>query len=164
MKINEEIFLYADPHFGHKKIIEYENRQFENIKVMDDCLIQKWNEIIKPHNKVLILGDFSFHVAENTKKIIETLNGEKMLIMGNHDLRKSNKAWLKLGFDTVSRYPIIYQNIIFSHEPYESPSPYLNIHAHLHSNKLLSNRHHCVSYEHYNYPVPLKTILNKMGR
>ena len=43
----------------------------------------KWNTISK-HDIVYILGDVSFVSSDDTKKILEKLNG-KHLIIGNHD-------------------------------------------------------------------------------
>lgn len=44
-----------------------------------------WNETIDKKDVVYILGDFSFKSPDDTKKLLEKLNGKKFLILGNHD-------------------------------------------------------------------------------
>lgn len=53
-------FFIADTHFGHKNIIEYENRPFENTEDMDSKIIESWNKTVKVKDKIFILGDFAF--------------------------------------------------------------------------------------------------------
>lgn len=61
------IFVTSDLHFGHKNIIQYENRPFKNIEEMDRKLIKNWNEIISENDTTYILGDFSWYKGEKTK-------------------------------------------------------------------------------------------------
>lgn len=130
------VFLIADLHFGHKNVIEYENRPFENLEDMDKGMIWLWNNTVKKEDKIFVLGDFSFYAKEKTKEIISKLNGRKVLIMGNHDRARSAQWWKDAGFDDVYEYPIIYKDFfILSHEPLymNRNMPYVNIHGHLHS-------------------------------
>jgi calcineurin-like phosphoesterase family protein len=160
------IYIYADPHFGHKKIIEYENRPFTNVEEMDETIIERHNKIIQKHEKVIIAGDFSFYVTEKTKKILNRLNGYKILIIGNHDRQKSYRAWYEYGFNEVYKYPLVYQdNIIISHEPVFFNGNYINIHGHTHSTKNEFtdnwNKHICVSLEKLNYyPIEIEGLLS----
>ena len=36
-------YYIADTHFGHKNVIEFDKRPFENIAEMDRALITNWN-------------------------------------------------------------------------------------------------------------------------
>ena len=36
----KKVFFIADTHFGHKEIIGFENRPFENMEEMNEILIQ----------------------------------------------------------------------------------------------------------------------------
>lgn len=96
------IYTLSDNHFFHKKIIEYENRPFKNINEMNDYMIYKWNSIVKQDDNVLYVGDFSFANKEKTKNILKSLNGEKILIKGNHD--GTVKRNLDIGFADVFPY------------------------------------------------------------
>jgi hypothetical protein len=78
--------------------------------------------------------------------------------MGNHDLNKSSKYYISCGFSEVYAYPIIFNNIIFSHQPIFAPYMF-NVHAHLHNNKIDSNWHYCISLENTNYsPIKLADL------
>ncbi len=55
------------------------------IELMDMWLIDLWNSQVSKRDTVYILGDFSFHNAEENKKLLSKLNGKKFLILGNHD-------------------------------------------------------------------------------
>lgn len=86
------IFFTADHHFGHTNILKYEdaNRRnahggrFSSIEKMDEYLIAQWNTTIAPGDLVYCLGDFSYKQS-TMEAIVPRLNGEKILIVGNHD-------------------------------------------------------------------------------
>ena len=100
------VYFIADTHFGHKNIIEYENRPFGNVEEMDKVLIKNWNNTVSKADTVFMLGDFSFYGKEKTMNICQSLNGKKILVMGNHDKHTPN--WYReCGFEEVSRFPLI---------------------------------------------------------
>lgn len=153
----------SDPHFGHDKILKYEERPFKNIEEMDKVMIDNWNGVVGKYDKVFVLGDVSFHHKERTTEIIKSLKGHKILIKGNHD-KQSNQYWLDCGFQEVSKYPIILinQGIVLSHQPVENDIGILkNYHGHVHSNienyeKLNPSKFKCVSVELIKYtPIQL---------
>lgn len=94
-KITEpNIFLTADHHFGHRNIIKYEKRPFENVKQMDEVLINNWNSVISKDDIVIHLGDFALASTKYTNRYLEQLNGCKILVYGNHDRkRQQTKGW-----------------------------------------------------------------------
>lgn len=53
---------------------------------MDRVLINNWNSLIKPEDKVYHLGDVSFI----SDKYVDKLNGQITLICGNHDKKRFN--------------------------------------------------------------------------
>ena len=78
----------------------------ETIRRHDDTIIEKWNAVVSPNDTIYHLGDFGFGSPEQLEKIASQLNGQKFLILGNHDkkgngLRKEAKAiekyfgWIK---------------------------------------------------------------------
>ena len=79
-------FYIADNHFGHTNIIKHDNRPFENASIMDEIMIDRWNKAVGKSDTVYILGDFSWHNDEDTVKILDRLVGNKVLIIGNHDV------------------------------------------------------------------------------
>jgi len=150
-------FLIADLHYGHKNIIDYESRPFENTHEMDKILTENWNKTIGKNDKVYVLGDFSFSNATIIKSILEKLNGYKILVMGNHDRGHSVSWWLGAGFNEVSENPIIVDDFyMLSHEPLyiNKNMPYANIFGHVHGSPLYqdySSNSFCVSVERINY-------------
>ena len=162
-------YVIADLHFGHSAIIEYESRPFENAQAMDNELIQRWNKTVSKDDKVIVLGDVSFYGAEETKAIIQKLNGYKILVMGNHDTHHPVSWWLDVGFDQVSQYPIIVDEFyILSHEPmYTNRNmPYGNIFGHVHGRPEyvdVSSQTFCVSVERIDYtPIAMEEIKARM--
>lgn len=158
----QKIFMISDHHFGHKHIIDFESRPFENVDEMSVTMIERWNSVVGKHDKVFHLGDFSFLNREKTKEIIGKLNGKKFLIMGNHDRGRSKSWWLDVGFDEVSEYPIVFGGFYFlSHEPMymNKNMPYVNIHGHIHGQKYEGLQYFNVSVEHWDYtPISFEYI------
>jgi len=158
----QSIFVISDMHFGHKNIMLYENRPFNNVEEMDNAIIQNWNKAVGKKDKVFVLGDASFYNKERTTQIIENLNGYKTLILGNHDEEHSLTWWRETGFEEVYRYPIIFEKFyILSHEPlYLSRNmPYANIHGHIHHLKYNDKQFFNVSVECIDYtPVNFEQI------
>jgi calcineurin-like phosphoesterase family protein len=80
------VFFTADTHFGHANIIRYCNRPFASVQEMDEVLIQRWNEVVKPDDTVWHLGDFAaWYNGVDARSYFNRLNGRKNLIWGNHD-------------------------------------------------------------------------------
>lgn len=52
---------------------------------MNESLIIKHNEVVKPDDHVYMLGDFAFAVPKNIVEVLEQMNGKKYFIFGNHD-------------------------------------------------------------------------------
>jgi calcineurin-like phosphoesterase family protein len=77
------IWFTSDQHYGHDKIIEYCDRPFKNVDEMNEELIKRYNDLVKPDDLVYHLGDFAFD--NNPGKFFHRLNGDKILILGNHD-------------------------------------------------------------------------------
>lgn len=127
-------WVVSDHHFGHANVIKYCNRPFACADDMDRQMILNHNQLVKKQDKVFILGDFSFHGAQTTARIVEQLNGYKVLILGNHDRRRSYSRWLNMGFNEVYKYPILYNSaILLSHKPIRKIKGLYNIHGHLHN-------------------------------
>ena len=92
----QKVFFISDHHFGHKLIIDFETRPFENVEVMNASMIESWNSVVGKNDKVFHLGDFSFLNREKTAQIVAQLHGYKHLILGNHDRGRSRAGGLML--------------------------------------------------------------------
>lgn len=96
-----QMWWTSDQHFGHANIIRYCNRPFASVEEMDRELIRRWNTVVKPNDTTMVVGDFSFHKETQTAEILAQLHGEKVLVLGNHDRRKSHTYWYRVGFSEV---------------------------------------------------------------
>ena len=112
-------YYIADPHWGHKNIIRYDNRPFSSVFENDTTLVDNWNKAVKETDTVYILGDYSWNADPETDiKILKSLNGKKILILGNHDKIRSKEE--RQCFEDVRDYKRIVDNgtvVILSHYP-----------------------------------------------
>lgn len=79
------VFFTSDSHFNHERIIPMTNRPFANAKEMDKTMIENWNKVVGKNDIVFHLGDFCFGGPPKWREILEQLNGNIYLILGNHD-------------------------------------------------------------------------------
>lgn len=86
------LLVTTTSYFDHKNIIKYCDRPFANVDEMNKVMIAKWNEKVQPTDTIYCLGDFSF--GRNPAKDFHRLNGNKILITGNHDSKEvKNLLW-----------------------------------------------------------------------
>lgn len=90
------VWFTSDHHFGHKRIIELANRPFASVEEMDAEMVRRWNTVVAKGDTVYHLGDFAFDDHAN---YLPHLNGQKRLILGNHD--HSNRVKRAVGWATV---------------------------------------------------------------
>ena len=91
-------FFVSDTHFYHKAIISFCNRPYATVEEMNEDMIAKWNGVVGNKDRVFHLGDFSWGNFEKTKAVFDRLNGQKHLILGNHDDPRIHK---KLGWNWI---------------------------------------------------------------
>lgn len=159
------MYLIADTHFDHRNqaggtIISIEGRPFSSLEEMKRAIVNRWNQTVTKRDIVYHLGDFAWGSQQHIREILALLNGRKFLIIGNHDGTHSYKWWADVGFEFVSKHPIVVENkYILSHAPIEVPDGMYNIHGHVHSQTLDSLRHYNVSVENIGYmPRKFDTI------
>lgn len=97
--MNRFDWVWSDTHFGHKNIIEYSKRPFNNVGEMDKVLIQNFRNFVKPEDTVLWLGDCFFGTPEYAALVLSWLPGTHILVRGNHD--RSASAMARIGFAAV---------------------------------------------------------------
>lgn len=172
----KQVFLISDMHFGHSKMYDlpFRNldgtpvRPFANSEQADEEMVYRWNNAIRPNDKVYVLGDVAIPM-----KGIETLgrlNGDKVLIAGNHDWPFEKK--LGLYFRSVRAYWKL-ENFVLSHVPIHPDSLRRfdgNIHGHLHSGRVLladgsiDPRYFCVCVEHIDYtPIAWEEVRSQFS-
>ena len=126
--LGKKIWLITDTHFNHKHIIEYENRPV-NFK---ELIIENCKKMIKEEDVLIHLGDVIFSKPSELTEILEQIPGFKILVRGNHDVKKK-KWFLDHGFDLVVDALYHPNGVIYSHEPFDifGRADY-NIHGHFH--------------------------------
>lgn len=161
-----DIWVISDTHFNHENIINYCDRPFHNADDMNWEMIERWNSVVKPKDKVYHLGDvymgggFSKGYTEN---VLRSLNGHKRLILGNHDNGKDQL--LQRYFEKIDVWRMFPEfGLLLTHVPVhesslfrgasgneKSPPKLLNIHGHIHEKPSPSKDHRCVCVEQINY-------------
>jgi calcineurin-like phosphoesterase family protein len=79
------IWFTGDTHFGHTNIMRYSGRPFDTSEEMDERLIELWNDRIALDDDVYHVGDFAFGHPRYVASVVRRLNGNKHLVLGNHD-------------------------------------------------------------------------------
>lgn len=166
-------FLISDNHFGHDNFLSFQDeagnkiRTFSNVEEMDEHMIEKWNSVVKPSDKVYHLGDvcFSFKVLE---KIMPRLNGIKVLIKGNHDNLKMSQ-YMQFFKDVRASHQL--DKFVLTHIPIHTDSigrgAKGNIHGHTHERCVMldgikDSRYINVCVEQTNYtPISLEELKSK---
>jgi calcineurin-like phosphoesterase family protein len=98
------IWFTSDTHFNHANIIDYSSRPFVDLAEMETAMIAKWNALVKPGDTVYHLGDFALSRGRTHSELIDRLlsrlNGQKWLIVGNHDRDEVTKShrWNKIAY------------------------------------------------------------------
>lgn len=166
------IYLISDTHFGHASIIKYCDRPFDNVEQMNEELVKRWNDTVKDDDTVYFLGDICFKLKPSYWW--NRLNGQKTLIVGNHDTNVSDIKTRVYGviylkyLDTT--FALVHDPIDFVHHNFET----WLIHGHVHNNYLddyplvnYAYRTINVSVELIDYrPISIEKIYNmtKKGR
>ena len=138
------VFLVSDTHFGHTGVCRFTRNDGEKLRPwtdpdeMDEAMVKAWNERVKPTDKVYHLGD----VVINRKAlgILRRLNGDKVLIRGNHDIFRDEDY--RQHFRELRAYHVM-NGMILSHIPLHSDSMGrfgVNIHGHTHANRVRKAR------------------------
>ena len=164
----DNVWVTSDTHFNHARIIEYCNRPFASVEEMNEKLIENWNSVVKPDDKVIHLGDFAFGGKTKVQDVFKRLNGKIDLVMGNHD-RLKIKDYYEMGFHRVYDHPVVYQNFfIMSHAPLQwikDGDVYANLYGHVHDMEVYNTwtkNTCCACVERHGYkPISFEYIKSK---
>lgn len=125
-----DVALISDLHFGHDAIAKI--RGFDDVNEYNEEVIKRFNSVTGKRTMTIIAGDLTM---ENKKyfPLLNRLNGRKIVVLGNHDLRSDSRELLKYVESVAGA--LEYKGCIITHIPIHSQeaSRYrLNIHGHLH--------------------------------
>ena len=179
-------FLVSDTHFGHAGVCRFTEsdgvtkiRPWTDPDEMDEEMIKRWNDTVRPNDKVYHLGD----VVINRRALptLARLNGDKVLIRGNHDIFRDDEY--RTYFRELRAYHVL-NGMILSHIPLHEASLGrfgVNIHGHLHSSRVKKARgidartgatlysdendirYHCVCVEQTDFtPILLEDVYKRI--
>lgn len=99
-------WITADIHFGHANILKFcaASRPFFDTDEMDDTIIKNWNALISFNDIVYILGDVAFVNAASAARLVNRLNGTKILVKGNHDTKILREPVFRACFAEIHDY------------------------------------------------------------
>lgn len=84
------MFFTSDPHHGHRNVIRFCDRPYDDVKEMSTSLINNWNSVVGDDDYVFVLGDlFWFNDSHSIKRVLSQLRGKIYIIPGNHDKMES---------------------------------------------------------------------------
>lgn len=163
-----DIWLISDTHFFHQNIIKYCDRPFYSVEEMNEHMVDKWNSVVKPGDKVYHLGDVFMGPIkhEHFASFWPRLRGSKRLIVGNHD----DIPYLSKGgfFEKVSLWRIFTDfNLLLTHVPIHKDSIHekirkaggVNVHGHTHTQGSPDGPYKSVCVELIDYtPVHIESI------
>jgi len=162
-----DVWVISDTHFSHHNIVHkfQPTRPFDDVDHMNEMLIENWNKVVKPGDKVYHLGDVLFGQKEKFPPIWTRLNGKKRLVVGNHD----DVKYLAAGnfFEKIMLWRW-FDNLLFTHVPVHlsaikeargGVSESINVHGHTHFNGSPEGPYKSVCVELINYtPIHVEEL------
>lgn len=180
-----QAFFAADTHFGHRGVCKFlkddgsKLRPWDTIEEMDEALVENWNKVVKPDDKVYVAGDVV--INRRALPILARLNGKKHLCKGNHDVFRIGE-YLEYFYEVSACR--VFDDFILTHIPVH-PSQLgrfkVNVHGHLHAHKIMCNvprnspliypyelpdpRYLCVSMEQIDFtPIHIDVMREKIKK
>ncbi len=96
------LWFTGDFHLGHANILNIHNLPFKDIFEYNETILNNFNSKVSKRDTTYILGDFSLNKRWLTE-YLNRMNGNKIFIMGNHDLRYRS---------TISEYALSVHDIL----------------------------------------------------
>ena len=172
-----DTWFISDTHFFHDNMLKFVDKNgirirpaWANVHEMNWTMVERWNSVVKPQDKVWHLGDVAFKTttkAAELDHLLSSLHGHKRMIVGNHDnlkstilLRHFEKIELWRGFKT--------EGFTCSHIPLRLDSlrdGTVNVHGHTHQNILAEPGYVNVCVEVRDYtPVHMDQLIKEVQK
>lgn len=158
----------ADLHFGHINVTkvgrDFDNRGFKDLDEMHEFITKKWNATTTNDDHVYILGDVCWKVNNNNieqyKTLLKNLNGNKHLILGNHD-NVTNSSFKKL-FEEIVPYKELIDTVNGTNKRVILSHYYIPFYNHHYRNAVMLHGHSHNSAES-EMERRLTAMLNRQG-
>lgn len=175
--MSRDIWLISDTHFQHANILKFRDNtsgelirgnRFSSVEEMDEAMFDNWNSVVKPGDKVYHLGDVMFGNKDEFLPKFKKLNGQKRLILGNHDDAKwfiKHEMFAKV--EMWRMFPEF--GLLLTHVPVHNSTlgeshrfgegSMVNVHGHIHQNPSPTEFHRCVCVEQIDYtPINIEEL------
>ena len=169
-----DLFVISDTHFNHEGILTFKDylnkpcRTFDSVEQMNECMLDAWNDTVKPNDTVIHCGDvlFGHNKVDWLVANFAKLPGKKRLGLGNHD----NPKFLARFFKDIQLWiDMSDKGLVFTHTPLPPSTlseshrfgskDIVNVHGHIHSNPSPDGPYKCVCVEHTSYaPVNIEDL------
>lgn len=132
--MSTRIYFISDLHLGHKRIMEFGQRDHESLEDMHIAMVEQWNEKVRKNSSIVyVLGDVCMNIED--MKWLDAMNGQKRLILGNHD--NFDYGVYQKYFKKVQAFHKAYKGLVLTHIPIhpnemENRNWGVNVHGHIH--------------------------------
>ncbi|MHC3377612.1 metallophosphoesterase [Ligilactobacillus equi] len=115
------IYVTSDTHFFDQHLLgrtNFADRPFLDAYDMNEKIIAHWNEVVAPEDTVYHLGDIAVHFVrpesqshQDVYELLQRLNGNLVLIKGNHDNRALFKYLAKHNYQVNGRDKFRFEDV-----------------------------------------------------
>jgi calcineurin-like phosphoesterase family protein len=132
---------------------------------MNEAIIQNWNAVVKPNDTVYVVGDIIMGKSTEIDKLLKVLQGQKVLVIGNHD--KQRLRFLRPFMKEVHKsldFEFEGKEILVRHKPMYDALPIqydLQICGHVHEKWKTGNRMVNVGVDVWDFkPVLVEAVVD----
>lgn len=163
-----DIWFVSDTHFGHAGVCRFLRedgtplRPWDDPAAMDEEMVEKWNAVVRPKDKVYHLGDVV--INRRCLSILSRLNGDKRLILGNHDIFDHSDY---LPYFKRLHGSLKVDSLVLTHIPIHPGSvshwTTCNVHGHIHAQDIPDGNYFNVSVEMIDYaPISMDELKKRI--
>lgn len=136
-------WITSDIHLNHANILKYspDTRPYESVEEMNTSLVEQCNALIAPDDTLYILGDIIMGNVVRGLDHLEQMNGQKILIIGNHDRANLKNERFVNCFKEIHEYLMIKVDktkvVLFHYPIFEWDAMHygsVHLHGHTHQN------------------------------
>ena len=168
-RVSMTYYFTSDTHFGHGGALGLYRRPFASVAVMNETIVERWNDTVGPDDDIWHLGDFAIRQRPAVvADLLGRLHGRKHLLTGNNDPAattaledwESVQPYTEITADGVS--------LVLCHYPFRTwrgmGEGWINLHGHCHGRLKPQPRQFDVGVDLWGFrPVTLGEILASRG-
>jgi len=111
-----DIWFTADFHLGHRNIIRYCGRPFQDVGEMDSVILDRLNAATKERDTLYFVGDFCLGGARYAERYLDSIRCKRIyFIKGNHDRTMRKLQHRFVWFGDLAEVSVHQQRIVLCH-------------------------------------------------